>query len=981
MGVRDSAITILRFVTARDSISWGSWFISNTTWAALCLSLTLGRTTPLTVSRWWLLGFFGILAVSFLVRIGFKAVLKRAIVSPGTMHATMGRAALTDIPFAATLPVLVLVYLSDIVYHALISHPILLWTVVSLPAITAMVSHEAVLHQSTLHAGTGIRMLQRLPDRSRFILQEALAATLLVGIALLFFWPVFTSKVPIPADLMYHAPPWNSLVEISPIINNPVPSDTLWFVYPYAHFRHQVASSSVVPLWNPHTLAGAPSLADPDSQALQPLHLLFTRLPPAEAITIVTLLYFVLAGLAMYAFLRFISLQRGPALVGAVTYMCGSSIALWLQLTYLTASVGWLLPLALLSTELIMRGHFRWGVGMLAPVLGLTGWGSTYFAVYIVLALGLYVVWMLAAHFRSFGSDFREIRARVLLLAGCAVLGFGFAAAQFLPSLELTQLSQRAVASDASTATILPLTQVLTLLVPGIMGYPPAGTTWVSENFIESTLYVGILPLCLAGWAAWACTNRHLTFGIALIVISLFLGFGLIPPNLLAAIFPPSQLLPQTGRILVLPHFGFSLLAAFGASALLHRERFKTSRVIRLFPIAILLLLAVAAIEFWSEQWPDPTDEDFSRAAAALLDGLPWLLAVALASCGALIVARRYGNIVPLSSVAVLGAIIVIDLSGFAAPLYTYTSSSLVFPETPALNYLKQERGDRPFRITGIPRTTLLPNAATVYGLDDARGYSSLYPLRIWQFSKLVSGRDPLLLDGATRTQRRVDSSLADLRLLSLLNVEFILVDKQYRPTPSLDVSLLEYVMESPGTRGVILYRNPNVLPRAFLVGNAETVASSAEAIERLQDPGFKPARQIVLENSTTLPAYPVPQDTLVEVEHYTTERVLIHVETDTPAWLLLTDTYYPGWQVTVNGEFSPIYAADLLFRAVAVPAGSSDVEFTYRPDSWRWGVRISLFALTCWLAVLLFPAARALAIRAREGELMRWLRRTSGNH
>ena len=194
------------------------------------------------------------------------------------------------------------------------------------------------------------------------------------------------------------------------------------------------------------------------------------------------------------------------------------------------------------------------------------------------------------------------------------------------------------------------------------------------------------------------------------------------------------------------------------------------------------------------------------------------------------------------------------------------------------------------------------------------------------------------------------------MRLLSLLNVEYVVLDKQYRPTPLLDLSELDFVMEQPGLRGGVLYRNPNVLPRAFLVGNAETVADAAEAAMRLQDPQFDPAQQVVLEHNTALPSFAMPQTSSVDIVSYEPERVRIHVDTDGPAWLLLTDTYYPGWQATINGEEAPIYAADLLFRAVAVPPGSSIIEFSYQPASWRWGVRISLAALSFWLVVLSFP-------------------------
>ena len=348
----------------------------------------------------------------------------------------------------------------------------------------------------------------------------------------------------------------------------------------------------------------------------------------------------------------------------------------------------------------------------------------------------------------------------------------------------------------------------------------------------------------------------------------------------------------------------------------------------------------------------------------ALRDSLMWLVAMALVSGGALLLVLRWGKHIPISCIALLTAATILDLAGFAAPLYTYAHVSTLYPPTQMTSYLQEQREERLFRIIGVPRTTFLSNSAMVYGLSDARGYNALYPLRVLQFARLVNGLDPLAASSSTggytgfySDHHRIDyDTLHDMRLLSLLNVEFIVLDKQYRPTPPLDLSELDFVMEQPGLRGGVLYRNPNVLPRAFLVGSAMTVADSGEAAKRLQDPEFDPAQQVVLENAAALPSYPPPQESSVDVETYAPERVRIRVESDAPTWLLLTDTYFPGWQATVNGDAAPIYPANVLFRAVAIPPGSSTVEFIYQPASWRWGVRISLAALFIWLVILLYP-------------------------
>ncbi len=80
-----------------------------------------------------------------------------------------------------------------------------------------------------------------------------------------------------------------------------------------------------------------------------------------------------------------------------------------------------------------------------------------------------------------------------------------------------------------------------------------------------------------------------------------------------------------------------------------------------------------------------------------------------------------------------------------------------------------------------------------------------------------------------------------------------------------------------------------------------------------------------------------------LEVTAYQADRVELQVRAPAAAYLVLADAWYPGWTATVNGEALPIYRANILFRAVAVPAGESRVIFQFEAQLWRLALGIGL--------------------------------------
>jgi hypothetical protein len=143
------------------------------------------------------------------------------------------------------------------------------------------------------------------------------------------------------------------------------------------------------------------------------------------------------------------------------------------------------------------------------------------------------------------------------------------------------------------------------------------------------------------------------------------------------------------------------------------------------------------------------------------------------------------------------------------------------------------------------------------------------------------------------------------------------------------------------------VYERREALPRAYLVARAE-VLDDAAALRRLATPDFDPRDGALLapsEGARPLnPATPDSGSAVLELSE--PEHVRIRTTAGGPTYLVLSDSWYPGWVATVDGQEAPIARANVLFRAVEVPAGGHLVEFRYRPTSFVLGSAVSAFSV-----------------------------------
>jgi len=176
-----------------------------------------------------------------------------------------------------------------------------------------------------------------------------------------------------------------------------------------------------------------------------------------------------------------------------------------------------------------------------------------------------------------------------------------------------------------------------------------------------------------------------------------------------------------------------------------------------------------------------------------------------------------------------------------------------------------------------------------------------------------------------------------------------------YLPRPEL-------AFEAGKTR---VYMNEGFLPRAFIVHRALEVEAD-DALNSVLEHSDELDELVVLESAgDELPEVDdSDRESSVTITEYGLNEVRLQAEMAAPGYVVLSDSYYPGWKATVSGEPTPIYQADYLVRAVYAPEGSHEIVLSFRPLDFMLGGLISAATL-----ILIVIVLAVLSYRMRKDE------------
>lgn len=700
--------------------------------------------------------------------------------------------------------------------------------------------------------------------------------------------------------------------------------DTTGQILPWHKLARELILHGRLPLWNDFSGMGLPLLANMQSAVFFPLSWPFYLLPFKLAVFLHVFLKLFFAGFFTYLFLDSFKLRWVSKILAGCLFAFSGAFMIWPQ--WSLSNVVMLLPLFLWTvTKMFETRQIKYFIyfSLLTALGFFAGHPHTFFYIYVFVLVYLvfYFIW-----------TYKSRRDFLLLgMSGFAGLLGGVMATVILwPFLEYLNLSANIAYRSSFDINPFFLTKNLFIsnLIPDFFGNPGYRnfSYLLVPNYSEITMgYVGLVGLLLALFVIFKKTKNPLEWFFSLTPVCLFVLIYNVNPIYNWVNKLPGFSWNYNNRLLYLWAFSLAILAAYGLEMILDR-RLKVNKIL-LYSGGVLL---VGLGLFYLNHKPTL----FTQTAFTWSIISRWQLVFLVIFVGQLIFSTLlviWARKSPRFAIILL--VFVFLETGLHGLIFNRTTPvNKFYPVTPVLSYL-QKNYPVDFYRTFVYGHVFLPNFGTWYGFNELPDYDVIY---------LVSNKKLKKQIAEFNYSPEYTFDQPNFSALKFFSTKYLL----YPPAEGqklLDLKLPNLKLIKTDEH-YWLFGLDWVLPRVFLYSNNKVDNLNLAILDLMKTPQLSKIQ------------------TVDKFSYNSSGEINIEYSSASEKYLITTDNYMPGWQVSLGKSVLPVEDVGGM-RAVKVPAGKHRLTMIYRPKSVVMGSRISLLTEIVVISLLVLVNKKQLAL------------------
>lgn len=769
---------------------------------------------------------------------------------------------------------------------------------------------------------------------------------LIIIISTLYYKFFLLLQIPFPGDLLIGSYfPWLDYFKMP--VKNPLISDVFSQFFLWKYLAIESIKSFHWPLWNPYSFMGNPLLATYHSAVLYPVNILLL-LPKYYGWALFIYSQTLIASLTFYLFISLFTKSNIAKFSGAVIYSLGGLMTTWLELGTAVHAMAWL-PLALYAVQKFLdKLQFRFILLLILSLSLIVLSGNVQVTTYSYITIFLYGI-LVSCRKKAFYRN-------LLFLSIALILSISITALQILPSYDLLQKSIRQTESYSAEENfgLLNRRDLFKFFIADYFGNPVTRNYWGDLNYSETSPFLGTLTLSLLIYSVIKVKTKESKFFLLLLIASLILAFDNSLSRFLYQIKIPLLTSSYASRMLFMTILSSAILAALALNHAIKNNNFTYFFKISIWSWASIfgVILGTLLVKFiiWSIIDLTPSDvryiNAYSNSRDYTLNNFDIAIKNSLVPFAILSLfiflsfLTRKVRLMPF----LIFLFLFFDLGRYFLKFNPFVTNHLIFPKTPALEFLQKQEGF--FRVGREHAEILPPNTWATYNLYSYEGYDPIYLNRYGQFVHFLNGGD--LRTGNSTRYAEISSNYSSPYLDAANAKYFVAIFRDQKGRIPEDLPY--YKVKETGYKLVFrdkstaVLENPDAVDRVYFA--KEAIFSNDQEIKNkmMTDKSFDPRTTLLLSKDLGISS--VTGKGKAEITQYSENEVKIKTQTNSDEVLVLADQFEEGWVATIDGNETTISPANLIFRAIKLSKGNHEVILKYTPKSFNIGLKISLITI-----------------------------------
>ena len=694
--------------------------------------------------------------------------------------------------------------------------------------------------------------------------------------------------------------------------------------YPIIHYQKESFLSGEIPLWNPLSHCGIPFLAQWGTMTLYPPSLFYIFLPSPWSLNVFCLLHLIFGAVGMFLFARRWINDDFPALFSAVASVFNGIILSCLMWPNYTAALAWAPWIFYVFEKAVCTGGKYILFAIIFSVFQFMSGVPEILIITHIITFSIVIYNVIDNKACIITTVSRYLLVIISVLFICAM--------QLLPFLDLLQQSHRTADIDF-TKWSMPGWGLANFFVPLFHYFKTYQNTFVQSEqaFITSYYFpLGTLVLALLGIIRANSKTRIMFLLLIFFSISMALGSNSFIYNFASSFLPLFNKIRYPIKFIIILSFIIPVLAGLGIGPLIKSDKKAISSILL---ISLTFLIIAAMIVFFNLRYPFPLDQLKETVINTILRYLFLILFIA-----ALLISLNYKNyfhiLFPIS-------LLIIAIDG----KYHLHNFHPVIPsehlESKLWSYSVEDKkprfGEGRVFISPYAEERLLRSVVSDWTANFIGKRLALWSnLNLLEEIPKVNGAFTLQLIHQKQLEKMLyQTNNIDLdSILRFLNVTYI-------TKPGTVVEWIKYTNSMP-----LIYAGQNI-----------KLMDYSNSLNYILSPSFNPPDEVIIskeeKNKYSDISLIKKQKTTINNATYSNHRIIFDYESEAPAIITISQTYYKNWRAFIDGKEYPILRANYAFQAIPVPAGKHKAVIEYYDKSFIYGLLCSYIGFIVVLAAV----------------------------